>query len=218
MARADQGLTLVELLITTAIVGMIMLGMVSIDYALRSNEQQQTRSALVSLRTSAAMFDIVNTASQAIGDASPAAVTPRCIRYANLTTDNSNYICINRDLNATPTPGDYSDDTWTCYTREATDLHKCGFVSANGPASCTSGSKIAGSDRVIGTVTTDVFAAPDTPILIDDNVTKDFYFQITLKNRYDPTLATYAAVVAQEFLTNPKLKMTSQVVPSGCTP
>ena len=201
-----KGLSLVELLVTTSIVGMIMVGMVSIDYALRSNERQQTRTSLVSLRTSAEMFDITSAASQAIGD-----VATQCIQMAaDMTADNTNFICIYQS----PTPTGTADDKWTCYTRESTDLHKCTFVAANGPNSCTSGLKA--TDKVIGTVTTDVFNAPDTPVVFNDRTNRSLYFSITLKNRYDPTLGTYAATLAQEYLTNPKTKISSQVTPLGC--
>ena len=201
------GLSLVELLITTSIVGMIMAGIVSIDYALRTNERQQTRTSLVALRTSAAMFDITTEASQAIGD-----VSTQCIRVApGITTDNTNYICIYQS----PTPTGTGDDNWVCYTRRGTNLHKCQFTVSTtpNPTNCTG----AATDRIVGTVTTDVYNAPDTPFVWNDRTTASFYFQITLKNRFDPTTATYAAAVAQEHLTNPKIKLTSQVTPHVCS-
>jgi prepilin-type N-terminal cleavage/methylation domain-containing protein len=200
-----KGLSLVELLITTSIVGMIMAGIVSVDYAVRTSERQQSRTALVGLRTSAAMTDITKEASQAIGDA-----TTQCIRIGNITTDNSNYICIYQSA----TPTGVADDFWICYTRRGTDLHKCEFdvPTTPNPTNCTG----AGTDRIISTVTTDTFDAPNTPFVFNDRTTSSFYFQITLTNRFDPTTATYAAAVAQEHLTNPKTKLTSQVTP-GCS-
>ena len=63
----DNGLTLAELLITTMVIGIIMIGMVSVDYALRFSEQEQTRTSLATLRTSAALQDIATAAAQAYG-------------------------------------------------------------------------------------------------------------------------------------------------------
>jgi prepilin-type N-terminal cleavage/methylation domain-containing protein len=214
MMRQQKGLSLVELLVTTSIVGMIMVGMVSIDYALRSNERQQLRSSLVSLRTSAMMFDITSEASQAFGD-----VATQCIQINQITQNNNNYICIYRDINTTPS--DASDDIWTCYTRESADLHKCTFTAAHGADDCNNGARL--SDRIIGQVTADVFDPPDSPFVFNNRATLNFYFQITLKSRFDPLTpslngAEYQDVLPQEYLTNPKIKLTSQATPVGCVP
>jgi Tfp pilus assembly protein FimT len=210
-----QGLTLVELLITTSIVGMIMLGMVSIDYALRSNDQQQSRTSLVSLRTSAMMFDITSEASQAFGD-----VATRCIQLGNLSNNNTNYICIYQDANGNANynaAGDAAGDQWVCYTHRATNMYKCTFTANNGPNNCGPG------DQLIGTVTSDVYDAPDTPVVSNNRASLAINFQITLKNRYDPTdpnanNAEYRDTIAQEYQVNPKLLLTTQVTPTGCVP
>jgi prepilin-type N-terminal cleavage/methylation domain-containing protein len=213
MTSNRKGLSLVELLITTSIVGMIMLGMVSIDYALRTNDRQQLRASLVSMRASAMMFDITSEASQAFGD-----VATQCIQINNITQNNNNYICIYRDINSTPS--DMTDDRWTCYNRRQEELHKCTFTVGQGPGACVGGST---GDRVIGEVTGDIFDAPDMPSVFTDSTTKTFYFNITIKTRYDPTdpnlnSAEYRDNIAQEYLINPKIKVSSQVVPVGCRP
>ena len=210
--RKQNGLTLAELLITTMIIGIVMIGIVSVDYAVRSSDQQQSRTSLVSLRTSAALEDIVTTATQAFGDSAT-----RCIQMGNLTTDNTNYICVYRDSGS---PAVYSDDSWQCYTRRSTDVHKCTRSLASDKGAC------AAADPVIGTVTIDTFDAPDTPVFVATS--PDFYFQITLKSRFDPTKPTpgagavdtagakYSVAIAQEFMTNPKVKLTAKVAPIGC--
>jgi len=207
----QKGLSLVELLVTTTIVGMIMLGIVSVDYALRTNEQEQTRAALVSLRTSAMMFDITSTASEAVGDLNDYCIQVFGTGANGLADDNTNAICIFRDKNATST---LDDGEWTCYTRQGTDLHKCTFDLSD-IAPCSAGGW--NSDRVIGTVPTDVFDDTDT-MVVNNRATLSFYFQITLKNRYDPTATDYGDAVAQEYMTNPKIRLTSQVTPAGCVP
>ena len=183
---------------TTTIVGIIALGMVSIDYALHTNEQQQSRSALVSLRTSATLTDITTIARQAYGP-----VTTNCIQMAaNMTVDNTNYVCIYRDVNpatgaANLTPSVFTDDSWTCYTRRGTNLHKCVRTVAAGLGNCVA------ADPVIGTVTTDVFNA--TPPNMSVNL-----FTVYIKNRYDPTQA-------MAYITNPEIAMVGQVLPQACS-
>lgn len=210
----QKGLTLAELLVTGMIIGVIMIGMVSVDHAIRTQELQQSRASITAIRTSAVLHDIVATATQAYGD-----VTTRCIQMANLTTDATNYICVYRDFG---TPSDYSDDSWQCYTRHANNIHKCTRTLVSGKGVCLN------TDPIIGTVTIDSFNAPDTPVVV--STSPDFYFQITLKNRYDPTrpfpgvgaaspsTAEYVDVIVQEHMTNPKIKLTAKVAPIGCVP
>lgn len=209
---SNHGLTLVELLISTSIVGIIMLGVVSVDSAFRTNEQQQTRGALVSLRTSAVLADITNNARQATGDA-----TNLCIQLAaDMTVDLTNFICVYRDIDsvtgsANLTPSDFTDDSWVCYTRRGTNMHKCRMAAAAGPLACTAG------DPVIGTVTTDTYATPPAVV----NATPDFYFEVTVRNRFNPAVAgqgTYAATFAQDYITNPRVELTARVTPPGCVP
>lgn len=211
-SNSIKGLTLAELLLTTMVIGIIMIGMVSVDYAMRSSDQQQTRSSLTSLRTAAITGDISATVAQAYGD--PAT---RCVQMGNLTTNDTNYICVYRDFG---TPSDYTDDSWTCYTRRTNNLHKCTHTIADGIGAC------AATDPVIGAVTIDTFDAPDTPSIVA--VSPNFYVEITIKSRFDPArpvpgvgaaspaTAEYADAIAQEYLTNPKVKSTVKLAPSGC--
>ncbi len=203
-----------ELLITTIIIGVVMVGMVSVDYALRSNEQQQSRTSIMTLRTSATLQSIVVTASQGYGD-----VASRCIQIGNITTDATNYICVYRDFG---TPSDFTDDSWQCFTRYSTNVHRCTRTLAAGQGSC------ANTDPIIGTVTADTFDAPDSPVVVSAN--PNFYFQITIKNRFDPTRpnpgigatdvngAKYSVAIAQEYMINPKIKLSAKVTPAGCVP
>lgn len=209
-----QGLTLAELLITTIIIGVVMVGMVSVDFAIRSNDQQQSRTSIATLRTSATLQEIVSTISQGFGDAAS-----RCVQIGSITADSTNYICIYRDFG---TPADYSDDVWHCFTRHGTNLHKCTRTLADGKGSCVN------TDPIIGTVTADTFDAPDNPLIVATY--PDFYIQITIKNRFDPSRpnpgvgavdvsgALYSVAIAQEFMNNPKIKMTSKITPASCVP
>lgn len=210
----QNGLTLAELFVSTVIIGIIMMGVVSVDFALRSTEQQQSRSSIVSIRTSAVLEDIVKTASQAYGDAAS-----QCIQLGNITTNSTNYICVYRDYGS---PSDYSDDNWQCYTRIGTDIHKCTRSLGSGKGNCLS------TDLKIGTVTVDTFDAPDTPVVV--STSPDFYFSVTVKNRFDPTRpvpgvgsvdtngAKYSVAIAKEYMTNPKIKLSAKIAPNSCVP
>ena len=135
------GLTLTELLVTTTIIGIMMLGVVAADHSLSRGEQGASRGAVVTMRVNAMMTNITKNAALAVGTDSQRGI---CISSStdpilacqavadNVTTANTNYICFHQDFNpvvpagADPldqvywrkTPGDFSDDRWVCYTRK----------------------------------------------------------------------------------------------------
>ncbi len=210
--NSRKGLTLAELLLTTMVIGIIMIGMVSVDYALRSNDQQQTRTSLATMRTAAVTEEISSVVRQAFGD--PAT---RCVQMDNLTANDTNFICVYRDYG---TPSVFTDDDWTCYTRRTNNIHKCTRTVPDGKGACGS------IDPIIGMVTIDTFNAPDTPLVVSTN--PDMYVEFTIKSRFDPTRpvpnagaaapssAEYSDVIAQEFMTNPKVKQKVRLAPAGC--
>lgn len=210
----QKGLSLAELLVSTVIIGVIMMGIVSVDYALRSTDQQQSRSSITAIRTAAVLDDIVKTSTQASGDAAT-----RCVQIGNITTNATNYICIYRDYG---TPAEYSDDNWQCFTRIGTNIHKCTRSLAADKGQC------ATTDPIVGSVTIDTFDAPDTPSVIAAN--PDFYFEVVIKNRFDPTRpvpgvggvdtagARYSVAIPKEYMTNPKVRLSARIAPIGCVP
>ena len=194
-----SGLTLTELLITTVIVGVMMLGIVGAQMALQQSERGATRQALVSMRLSAMMTDISKNASLAIGNSFQPGIVI-----------NRTGFCFRQDRGAPlGTPADFTDDKWVCYTRIGTNLYKC---ESNLSSRCEG----EGEDQILGAVTTRTFTEFATPptttlprLVIDETVSNQkMFFEFTLETRYDPSKP-------YDYLNNPQLQMTTRVVPEG---
>lgn len=111
----SSGLTLMELLISIIIVGVIMMGVVSSDYAIRKHSDSATNSASASINLQGYVAHILNNASLAIGNAADKGI----LIGAEIADVNS--FCIR--IASTP--------TWRCYTGlGAGSLYTCTKAAA----------------------------------------------------------------------------------------
>jgi prepilin-type N-terminal cleavage/methylation domain-containing protein len=106
--RIKKAMTLTELLVASILISIVMIGAVSIDYAIRRSRNSISSSTLMATQISAAMKQITRDAGLAVGD-----ITNPGIVFDN-TLDDIN-ICFRID--SPGTPGNYTDDTWTCYSQ-----------------------------------------------------------------------------------------------------
>ncbi len=176
-ARSSRGMTLTELMVSVILVGLIMLGIASVDFATKQSQQTTTRSGLVAMQTGAMMLDIVKNVSMATGTFSNPG-----IRSSQVPTSHPCYaplldLCVRRDINSSGvnnnTPTDFSDDNWVCYRRVAINnsLYTC--IRA-GFGECLA------TDRYLGGSTSINVTIPIDPS------TQIFYVSIALRNRYIP--------------------------------
>ena len=180
-------MSLVELLVSTALVGIIMVGVVSVDYATRMSQQKASRSGLVAMHTSTTMLEIVQKAN--ITNGIQSVNNSRCVICVN-TSD----CCFRQD--SSNTPALYTDDTFACYTKIGTNIYKCTRASAG---SCV------GTDPLLGTaVSLDISLVQDNTL-----ANQTFYISIALSDRYN------AAAAAG--MTNPQIDLTTRVFPGTCS-
>jgi hypothetical protein len=181
--KNKQAITLIELLVATISVSIIMLGVVSIDQALRQSHKSTSRNSLVSMRTSAMMLNITKVAQGATGDKSS----------QGIDLSLANTLCVRNEVAVSPTPGDYTDDRWICYTKSSFDLLMCtGLVS---PQVC------AGTS--IGQLVNITFTWVDQP---GSTGSGDFYLEVTITNRYDPA-------ATKDTFDNPEIILTTRISP-----
>jgi len=91
------GMTLTELLVSTALIGIVMLGVVSVEYASKRSQENMSRKSIVTTRTSAMLLHIVKNAALAVGD-----VIDVGIRIRTTGGINSRYACFRQDIPQTP--------------------------------------------------------------------------------------------------------------------
>lgn len=126
-----KGVTFVELLVSTILVGIVMLGVVSFSMTIKNLQESSNTFGNTSMELMAAVRLLSRDIMLAVGDESDRGI----VTYQNGTKQN---ICFRLDKNIPVTPGDYSDDTWNCYYHgNSYGIHYLENVPAN-VVPCTS--------------------------------------------------------------------------------
>lgn len=166
-----------------------MLGVVSVDYAIRRTQQTTSLKNLLVLQTSAMMFNINKSAMYATGNESDVGVF-------ELEADRT--LCIRLNDPDGQVTVDLSDDIWRCYSRDVNQLKMCDNLVA--PARCTNQAGMT----VLGTVVN------PTGFQIHVENSSSFYLEVTLTSRADPTNPANP-------LTNPEYSLTTRAIPFAHT-
>ena len=187
--RKHSGMTLTEILVATMLVAIVMLGALSVDYAVRNARKSASQDSSLSIRSQATMLQISRDANMAVGDSSNLGI---------VTTPN--YLCIRTELG-----GDinsYSDDQWVCYWQSSKNIHRCTKDVATGgvPGICMTG------DTVVGTAC--LTAGCFTHNFVTDQATGQLYLDISLTNRVVPNSNAHP-------INNPEYTASTRIYPSG---
>ncbi|MFT7538659.1 MAG: prepilin-type N-terminal cleavage/methylation domain-containing protein [Lysobacterales bacterium] len=114
--KSNKGVTLTELIISSVLIGIIMLGVMSFSFALKRIEESTSTGASFDSTTAGFLSMFSRDVEKATGDSSNHGIITN-------TTGINNVICFRHDLIPTPpdlpTPHDYTDDEWVCYTQVA---------------------------------------------------------------------------------------------------
>ncbi len=122
----QTGLSLTELLISTVIIGTIMLGIMTFSTSVRQMQSASSRTRYTDMKLAAAMKALKRDALQAIGDR----LSPGIV----VNSGTFETICFRHDLALTPL--DYTDDTWACWMSSTSDvLRRCFDPSTMPPTS-----------------------------------------------------------------------------------
>ncbi len=181
-------MTLTEILVATMLVGIVMLGAVSVDYAVRSARKSASQDSSLSIRTQATLVRITRDASAAVGDFSSPGIDD--------TTGGA--LCMRKELG-----GDlntYDDDQWICYWKSVTKIYRCERTIAAGPGAC------ATSDAEVGTVCS--AASCFTYDFVLDLPSAQIYLDVSLTGRTDPSQTFHA-------INNPEYTASTRVYPAG---
>jgi len=194
MKKATQGMTLTELLIASILVGIIMAGAVSVDFAIRRGRKNMADGAKIAMELNAAMLQMTRDAMAATGDASsPGIVSDDTGAIFN--------ICFRYDANMTP--NSYADDEWICYSQDTTQkiIRRCIQTAASGPLGGESACP-AGSERI--TQMRSDYASPFFAVIQTGGEIDRIHF--SLSTCADPSQA-------ENPITNPCQSVTSSINP-----
>lgn len=207
-------MTLIELLVATTLVGIVMVGAVSVDFAIHSMRKTTADSSTVALQTSATMLDMTNNVAQAVGEALDVGIridptlpatlkTWFCARQAMDNNPADAYL--DNDLNV------YTDDTWVCYWKPNVNtdpnIYKCNRTAGNGPGICTTSDPIIGTAACAAGCANYVF----TYTLTNNPATRQFFFDVNLTNRAYPLQQVNPA----QPMKNPEYQLYSRVTPKA---
>ncbi len=171
MTLTNRALTITELIIASLLVGIVMLGVLNADYAIRRMDNNSNTDTRLAIQMSALGETIRLDIKRVHG-------------YPGETTAGINVaartICFRYD---TTTPQIYTDDNWSCYTQPAADTRVFRCTYANNPAACGTG------DTFVGELVLNGFshASIPPPQLTANANTGDYYFRMTLVGRATPS-------------------------------
>ena len=193
--RSRSGLTLTELVIASILVGIVTLGIFSVDFALRGSRAAASDDSLLAMKTWATMETITKNAKHAVGDISSPGIA---------ASSGNNYLCFRQDT--ATTPNDYTDDIWRCYSRFSNNIHTCSKTAAAGASACNSG------DDIIGTYALQDSCSANCELftynLVEDAALHKFYLDISLTNRLSPGTPS-------DPMDNPNYTLQTRIFPEG---
>lgn len=197
LLKSKSGLTLTELLVATTIIIIILLGVVSIDVALRQIQQGTANNAYVVTRTSAMMLKITKDVQLASGIDN--GTDSDLLGIVTPSEPPKSTLWIKQD--------DLTNQIWICYHFDGSHLYRC---------------QVAGSSEDCSAIPANDPNRRDMGPLLDftAELTRDnqesvenFYVAVTLTNVQD--LSTYNPDVPDP--TNPKYTLKSRIHTSMST-
>ena len=191
-----KGLTLTELLVAAILMGIVMVGLISVNYAIRRMENSTSEATILAMQTSAAMRHITRNGLLAVGHESD-----QGIRYHLAALPDISFLSFRQDIAATP--ADFTDDEWVIYTDagEANRLYTCRQNASDGATPDLSGA-CSGAQRTMLLDNVNTF----TYQLVRDPTVPSTYLEVSLQAQYDVGQPSNP-------LTNPVQELTVQINP-----
>ena len=192
--KEKKAITLAELITSTLILGIIMLGVASIDYALRQTHKGASQNTLIAMRTSAIMLHITKNAELATGDRNDPGIV---VQNPDPATTTNIWIRKENPSSPSPNPSSYADDIWVSYTYDTASHNLRSCTVPNNVTACTT------SDEILGTI-----ADLKAVMMNDDTLGIQYYhLRITITNRFDP-------VAGKDIFNNPEYTLSATINPS----
>lgn len=201
-------MTLTELIVASVLVGIVTLGLVAAEQAVRMSRQSSNRDAQISAQMQAAMIRISNDSNLTVGDATNTGI----YQYA---FGNDLTICFRQ---ANGDPNIYTDDQWTCWWADSPSgaLASCRNLVAPVTTCVGQATRVNWVTLIplgTGTYPTfySVFDGTESVIIpAGANImnTTISYIQIDLRSRPNPGIAEHP-------IENPDYRLTSRISPVG---
>ncbi len=127
----SAGLTLTELIVATAVLGIAMLGVFAVDYAIRSTRANSATSSQLSMQAAAVLMEITNALNHMTGkrwDGSAGNQTNQEGFFGgNSTCFGHNCVTVCARYDADNDPNTFTGDRWKCFQQDELSkiLYRC---------------------------------------------------------------------------------------------
>ncbi len=187
-----SAMTLTELMIASALVGIVTLGLVAAEFTVRNSRQSSARENQVSAQLQSAMLQLSRDVSLLVGDASDTGIVIN-------TSGNDQTICFRE---AAGDPNLYSDDLWNCwwYKDSTKELTSCRQLAGPPPTTC-----LGQANKKMWIKITN----GSTFYSLVPSATQIDYILLDLATRYDATSADTSEI------SNPGYQIQSKINPPG---
>ena len=199
------GLTLTELIVSSILIAIIMLGITSFSITTKQIQESTYKATILSTKAAALMNMLKKDAVAAIGDKRDSGV--RTHQGAD-----GHSICFRHDVASSPST--YSDDIWVCYYQDTNfTIMRCyGTSSANVPPSSSAQCESGATQIMKDLVTLSSLGLFNVPggcgaCNAPGDVNNMTYVEFSIAQRYDNTKAYHP-------ITNPQYTLKAQVNPS----
>lgn len=204
-------MTLTELIVASVLVGIVTLGLVAAEQAVRMSRQSSNRDAQISAQLQAAMTRLTQQANATVGDTSDTGI----YQYSSGEDLSICFRSANGDANS------YADDRWNCWNTNTSTglLTNCeGIAGLLPPTSCAAAGPIQWGTLTFNATTYTTFftVVDDTgatipPVAGVGEIIRDrkiAYIQLELTSRADPSRPEHP-------INNPQYTLTSRISPVG---
>lgn len=165
--RKNIGLTLVELVISSLLISIIMLGIVSFNSSFKQIQSNNINDNTSGFAANVAMNYLRNDITNAVGN------YPADTGIETRITPNT-YMCLRQPLSSGPTPMTFSNNPWVCYFFDSTSssLARCNLTPGSNPktTAMTMSVNCAGTPQYLATLQSGNFFptsyAPPNPVVI----------------------------------------------------
>lgn len=195
-----RGITLTELLVAGILIGIVMVGVIAVSFAIKKMQETTNKSALLAMRATAVVTHMTKNVAMAVGYKDDPGIV--------VDEDSSKQWVSIRQESGTDVSR-FNDDNWFIYYTDIDPglgdhrLYWCVQDDGDGSEPDTGGGCAKSSSKVISQ---DLVGAHFELFSDSDNFA--FFLRVELNARYDPTQD-------EDAVNNPGFKVNSQMSPAG---
>lgn len=197
-----RGITLTELLVAGILIGIVMLGVISVSFAIKKMQETTNKAALLAMRATAIVTHMTKNVAMAVGYKDDPGI---------VVSESSSQQWVSIRQESGDDVSRFDDDDWFIYYTDLGNhrLYFCTQTNLEGPEPETwAGGKCDPDNSKTKTISQDLVAAHFELLSDADNF--EFFLRVFLETRYDPDPA-----VAEDPIDNPGFRIDSQMSPVG---